>query len=247
MKNYFIIIIFILVNNTYSQEYSAVYAIKCTLTQLENETKTKNNENEFFSHLDTDSDGIEFNLIFSKNNSLFSYIGTLKKNGERLNLSRIKAEITGAFYLDIKNGIRYNKKTVYGNSFIVKDSINMNWVLINEQKKIGVYNCYKAIFNTKVHLNDGDGKIITKDKTVIAWYAPEIPFSTGPTGFSGLPGLILELYDDIFVYYLKSLDLHPQKEIKIIMPEKGKLISKKEFDIVYKELRNKREEEQKKN
>lgn len=66
--------------------------------------------------------------------------------------------------------------------YIVRDStINLNWNLNKgETKKIGNYFCKKAIL-------DWRGRKYT------AYYTEEIPLSTGPYKFKGLPGMILEI------------------------------------------------------
>lgn len=65
----------------------------------------------------------------------------------------------------------------------IETSSEMNWKLAsNEQKTILGYKCSKA--TTRF------GK-----RNYEAWFTTSIPISDGPYKFSGLPGLILEIYD----------------------------------------------------
>jgi GLPGLI family protein len=72
-----------------------------------------------------------------------------------------------------------------------------DWVLINETKKIGAFNCLKAT----CHFRGRD---------YIAWYTLEIPVSYGPWKFQGLPGLILEVYTpNQEIYFSAKKILYP--------------------------------------
>lgn len=59
----------------------------------------------------------------------------------------------------------------------------IDWKLIHETKIISSYRCSKAI-----------GKY--GNKTIIAWYTHDVPIPEGPYSFKGLPGLIIEAYDE---------------------------------------------------
>lgn len=80
------------------------------------------------------------------------------------------------------------------NAFSFEPENKIDWKLINETKTISNYICKKAI-----------GKY--GKRTITAWYTQEIPFQEGPYNFKGLPGLIVEAYDDKDFYHfiLKSL------------------------------------------
>lgn len=58
----------------------------------------------------------------------------------------------------------------------------MSWNLVKGEKNIFSYSCFKAETNFR-------------GRKFIAWYTKDIPISDGPYKFSGLPGLILEVYD----------------------------------------------------
>lgn len=81
----------------------------------------------------------------------------------------------------------------------------MQWKLINEKKNILTYECYKA-------------ETTFRGRNFIAWYTKDIPISDGPYKFAGLPGLILEVYDDNDNFHYKLL-----------------AITKKQQDILYDE------------
>jgi GLPGLI family protein len=59
----------------------------------------------------------------------------------------------------------------------------MEWITIEEQKMIGGIPCLKAV-------------TWFKGRGYTAWYAPTITINDGPWKLGGLPGLILEAYDD---------------------------------------------------
>lgn len=89
---------------------------------------------------------------------------------------------------------------------------DLNWKLSTETKKIGNFNCQKAIG----HLRGRD---------YIAWFTTEIPVPFGPWKLHGLPGLILEAYtpDEEIYFYARKIE-YPTKKGKIekITIEKGK-------------------------
>lgn len=65
--------------------------------------------------------------------------------------------------------------------FIVPDTlVAATWELKNEQKKIGSFNCQKAV--TRLYGREYE-----------VWYTPEVPVVFGPWKLNGLPGLILEV------------------------------------------------------
>ncbi|WP_281756611.1 GLPGLI family protein, partial [Neptunitalea chrysea] len=73
----------------------------------------------------------------------------------------------------------------FGAYYLVKQPvIDDDWVITKETKKLQGYTCYKAIFYRE--LVDGKQK-------VTAWFTPQLSVPFGPSGFDGLPGLILQV------------------------------------------------------
>ena len=85
------------------------------------------------------------------------------------------------------------------------------WAIEKEQKKIGRFNCQKATAKFR-------GRQYT------AWFTMEIPVSYGPWKLHGLPGLILEAYDEAkeIQFIFKSIDMPTLSPIKIVPPTVGK-------------------------
>lgn len=70
-----------------------------------------------------------------------------------------------------------------------------------------------------------------------AWFVSELPFSFGPIGYGGLPGLIVDLKFLGSHYSIIDIDLSSRSE-KIEKPKKGERIKENELLEVYKKLNN---------
>ena len=149
----------------------------------------------------------------------------LSKNGA--------AAVQRLFFLQHNSNLTYNISkdllkdkmiyhTVYaGIRMKITEKNRPKWVLADEEKKIGDYLCQKAETNYK-------------GRNWIAWFAKEIPVSEGPYKFSGLPGLIVEIYDEeknhefslVEVKKNKNAELHDfsKKEKEITQIQLNKLI-----------------------
>ncbi|SEW38755.1 GLPGLI family protein [Chryseobacterium wanjuense] len=68
-------------------------------------------------------------------------------------------------------------------NFILPIDDILNWKILSEKKKIGVYNVQKAT-------------VIYGEREWIAWFTSDIPINDGPYVFRGLPGLIVSIKDN---------------------------------------------------
>ncbi|RIA10712.1 GLPGLI family protein [Flavobacteriaceae bacterium MAR_2010_72] len=151
-----------------------------------------------------------------------------------------------------------NQNDVFGKIFLVKDKLKqLEWKLESETKNIGDYTCFKAT-TTREQAKLVGGISINRDKdldadadkapemetiTITAWYTPQIPVTTGPGNYHGLPGLILEVNDGTETVICSKIVLNPQDAIVISEPKKGKIVSQAEFDdIVEKKMKEMREQ-----
>ena len=71
-----------------------------------------------------------------------------------------------------------------------------------------------------------------KDRTITAWYTPEIPISQGPANYWGLPGLILEVNDERTAILCSKIVLNPEEKIVLEAPNKGKKVTQEEYDKI---------------
>ena len=128
---------------------------------------------------------------------------------------------------------------------------NAKWKMSGESKKIGQYTCYKATY-----IKQEEEKVFSfgnwsqtngtnqpkkpkkmRDVEVVAWFTPEIPVSSGPSWYQGLPGLILEVSDDDTTILCTKIVMNPKEKTKIKRPKKGKVISNQDFVTLQDEKR----------
>lgn len=143
-------------------------------------------------------------------------------------------------YKDVNKKNYVQKTEISGKRFLIKDELEeFGWEMTAETKKIGNYTCYKAVRKRDEErrsftMTDGEQEETTKTVTIetIAWYTPEIPVSTGPDMYWGLPGLILEVHEGKRTIICSEIVLNPKEKIEIKVPKKGKKVSQEEFDKV---------------
>ena len=152
----------------------------------------------------------------------------------------------GKLYKNIQEKVTINETEMMGKFFLITDPIeNEKWKMTGETKKIGQYTCYKATYEKEVtervfsfgSQNQNQNNMKTKTVEVVAWFTPEIPVSTGPSWYQGLPGLILEVNDDKTTILCTKIVLNPDEKSKIKRPKKGKIISNSDFVVLQDQKR----------
>ncbi len=157
----------------------------------------------------------------------------------------------GKKYLNLKDKIGIEEADIFGKEFLIVEPLEKpDWKLLNETKKIGEYNCFKAElliqvtekqkeeykeFLQKEEVKPSLFKMEEpKDKTIVAWYTPEIPVSFGPNNYWGLPGLILEINEDEIIILCSKVTLSNKEKSKIKVPNTGEKVTQKKFDEIQK-------------
>lgn len=146
-------------------------------------------------------------------------------------------------YKNIKEKRYVEQKDFFGKPFLITDSLKApNWEMLDEQKSIGIYTCYKAVWKQK-HTIDKPDKETGKFKSILdtlvttVWYTPDIPVNNGPEMLYGLPGLILEVQRGKLTIACTEVVLNPEEKATIKAPTKGKQVNKEEFEkIQYERL-----------
>jgi GLPGLI family protein len=203
-------------------------------------------------------------LTFNKTEALFEEVVALEKpkpgqGGVSFSVS-VSMSGDGDKYMNTKDKISYTEEDIFGDEFVIKDSLpKIAWQITNETKIIGDYNCVKATYIEPVSKNDleaynrqqekiKNGKTTLfemkkpEPKTITAWYTSEIPVSFGPNGVWGLPGLILQLENENYIYFCTKVSIKNNETVKIKIPNSGKVISKKEYEKYEKKMQKQMED-----
>ncbi|OPB96882.1 hypothetical protein BAS10_07480 [Elizabethkingia meningoseptica] len=110
--------------------------------------------------------------------------------------------------------------------YLINDSLPIiNWNIdYKTSKKINKYVCYKATGTFR-------------GSNIIAYFTKELPYPTGPYKFGGLPGLILEVYEEgRKINSWKLISVNSNAEIPVFMvPKNIQAISLQKFLDLKKE------------
>ena len=250
-----ILFLFITFIQTSAQEFKgiAIYKTSSKMTMTMDSTKMSRNDQKELNAMIRKSMQKEYELRFDKNESLYKEIESLKNDGDSQGIEVIGlgAGTEGGIYKNSKTKSIVETRDLFGKLFLVKDSlVNYKWKLEDETRKIGNYICHKAISVKKqikkITVLDESGKEKVEEKefitTLTAWYTPQIPVSTGPASYWGLPGLIMEMDNGRLSMICSKIILNPQKEVVIKEPSKGKVVSSEEYDTRFMEKVNEMKE-----
>ncbi len=187
-----------------------------------------------------------FVLSFNQIESLYKEQQKLEQPGGARGGMRFRMMGSGGedFYKSVKDGTYAVKQDLFGKIFLVKDSLpKLQWKISGETKMIGKYTAFKAtaiktvkrrnmaaLFNRNE--NNKGKEFIEKEIEIIAWYAMDIPVNQGPADYCGLPGLILEVSDDVTSILCSQIVMNPKDKIEIKAPSKGKKVTQEEFDTI---------------
>lgn len=107
-------------------------------------------------------------------------------------------------------------------------TIYNEWEITSEEKMIDGRRCYKAL--GKYNVVHGDTVF---NHALFAWFCPDLPFSIGPMGYGGLPGLILEIRIRNATYIASQIDLNSTTKIDLDFFNKYKKVSQ---EVVNKKI-----------
>ena len=190
-----------------------------------------------------------FTLDFSKSESMYKEEQELdapkgpSANGGFMVMVMDGNGSSDILYKNISENRMANKTELMGKVFLIKDNlVAYDWELTGETKNIGIYTCYKAVYEREeesIEINMIDGEVkeekVTKKRTIVAWYTPDVPVSNGPNNYGGLPGLILEVNDGDLTIVCSEIILNPKEIKEINEPTKGKIVTRKKFGEIAEE------------
>ncbi|WP_296638404.1 GLPGLI family protein [Polaribacter sp.] len=192
-------------------------------------------------------------LSFNKNESSFKEEVKLDApgtSGSRWGASNGQ----GSIYKNLKDREMIEDVEQFSKRFLVVEPMEQpKWELGTESKKIGQYTAYKATMTTvdtkidwggifrRGRRNQENDSTKTEDKAaekilnVTAWYTPQIPVSSGPESYWGLPGLILELNADRTTMLCTEIVINPSEPITIEKPKKGTKVTREKYNKIIKQ------------
>lgn len=163
------------------------------------------------------SKGRNYQLEFKNDKSLYTYKVEDSEGG--YSWSKEKYLIIR----DYKSKQTDDWREFLGKKYRIKEDIPKHrWKILNEIREIDGYLCMKAETTDTI-----------KNQVIHAWFADGIPFSGGPEGFGGLPGLILELDINDGEVLVSATDVSVESwDGKLSIPKKmkGKEITYAELD-----------------
>ena len=136
-------------------------------------------------------------------------------------------------YKDLKEKKKVELRELMGKRFIIRDETDtFHWKLTGEQQTVVGYTCFKAVHQDTA-------------RTVVAWFTPQIPVSTGPDSFGQLPGLILSVDVDNGKRTITATEVFAgeSQDGKLTPPSKGKVVTQEEFDRIEAEKMKEMEQE----
>lgn len=175
-----------------------------------------------------------YRLTFNNEESVFKEEERLNApNSQVMNLGAVGSE---KLYMNVKEKRYTNQNEMFGKLFLIQDQLEvLDWKLESDTKTIGDYTCYKATLKIKSKIGDDvEEESNTEKNTIVAWYTPQIPVSSGPRLYHSLPGLILEVSDGTETLLCSKIILNPKKSIEIKEPKRGEKTTQKNYDAIMK-------------
>lgn len=127
-------------------------------------------------------------------------------------------------YKDLASGKQYEKREFMGRKFLITEELKQaDWKMTGKQKEMLGYPCQEAI-------------TMGEEDTIIAWFTPAIPVSSGPGSLGMLPGMILEVHvnKDLHIVAL-SVEDGIKDGVAFEKPKGGKKVTSEEYEAIVKE------------
>jgi len=164
---------------------------------------------------------VEYKLSFNKERAMFKALKSLSvDNNNDVELAIFQVDGDGVRYYSNSTKVRMWDHYAFDKKVILVDSIlPEDWLITNESKMVNGEKVYKAVLQRKSYSNN---------QKIIAWFNPNIPFSYGPLGYNGLPGMIIEISTKDFRIFAKAIKFS-KKDIVIKFPTKGEFLTQEKY------------------
>lgn len=194
-----------------------------------NDTVKKSYRNDLFA-LEIGLKSSRFYSLYAKRIDSITYV-QLHSDAERIQNKSWMSRDQYANYFDIlmnypaKNILLYIFQVCETSYRYYEEIPKMDWQVQEGTKKILGYECKTATTEFR-------GNRFT------VWYAPALEYSLGPWKFNGLPGLVLEVYDDRRFFHFLAKSIDSEKKPIYTYKHNYKEVSRKEIlkmqELMYK-------------
>jgi GLPGLI family protein len=171
----------------------------------------------------------KYELNFADNQSMYKTQEEEPDITENTGNGGIVMKFDGAnseYYKNFNTQTQVEKRELGDKDYVIEDTLHhITWKLMDTTKTILGYACKKATGKTE------------RGSDVEAWYTEDIPVSSGPEIFDGLPGMILQIdinKEELVTTAISIEKSADKKELK--EPSKGKKITPGDFAAKQKEL-----------
>lgn len=164
-----------------------------------------------------------YELRFDSNRSRYKL--AKENNDNKYLMWGTKPTETDGVVQDLDNKTVSTQREVFENTYVIKDSLrNLEWRITDETRQIAGFECRKAVTR------------ICDSVYVVAFYTDQIPVSSGPESFGGLPGMILglavpRLYT---TWFATKVELTEPTAAQLNPVQKGKKVN---WEQLYAELK----------
>jgi GLPGLI family protein len=156
---------------------------------------------------------------YSSNNAIVKQENSIHQS-EQKQPSKYKIKDSVIVYRNALTREHFFKKNAFFKTYLVADTLNdIAWELVSDDKKVGNFQCKSA-------------KTRLAGRNYQVWYSADLPISSGPWKFFGLPGLIIEIKDDrgLIYFTLDNININPSMKKDFQVAKLRKMaISKQEF------------------
>lgn len=170
-------------------------------------------------------------LIFNQDNTLYTEDDSKKpdeivtQQTGHMTMRMIVAGGKDKTFTDLKNMKKLEQKEFMSRMFLIESEVvNQEWKFTGNNRIVLGYNCQEAV------KEDNDRKIS-------AWFTTMIPVSSGPAGYTGLPGLILlvDIDNGKRVITARKIDTEYKDQALLVKPEEGKKVTQEEYKKIVDE------------
>lgn len=196
MKHVFSIMIglFTVAQLSAQEKYTTNYEVQYKVTYSIDSTQLEEKQDETV-YLYTGSEfGVFMNQDKAKADELQADMQKQIRSGGHITIKSGNSNFKKVFYKDLQTGSVLTEADIGSKTFKFEEpKLPLNWQVKNSVRKMKDYNVQKAITSFG-------------GRNYVAWFTLSVPIHDGPYLFSGLPGLIIKLYDSErdYVFTLES-------------------------------------------